>query len=265
MLVWMLVGRALALDPVVESLGEGSVNWTTLELLASATGKPQSGAMLNLETLEADARSRLGPTMLGLARKVRVDSKTLVGDLLEREDEIADRVDDNLSLWEVYEARYLTSGSVQIDGALPLSPLVRPALVRQAKGKERESPPTGSTSGLVVDARGLDLHPSLAPRVLGPDGSVLYGIEVITEAAASTRGPAVFVGDPADVAAVRRAGDQPVFVRAIGVVDGADVSVSAEDAAMVREKAGAAPFLLHANVVIVVGPAPARVPAPAAK
>lgn len=263
-MMYAWIGLALAIDPVVEPVGEGTINWTTLELLAGARGRPTSGAMLNLETLEDDARGRLGPTMLELARKVRVDSTRTVGDLLAADDEIAVRIDDNLSLWEVYEVRYFTSGSVEIEGALPLQGLLRPALVRAAGGKERESPPTGSTSGLVVDARGLAVSPAVAPRILGPDG-VLYGLEVLTEASASSRSPVVYVTDPADVAASRRAGAQPVFVRAAEVVDGTDLRLGAEDAARVVEKASAAPFLLHGNVVIVVGPAAPAVPAEAPK
>lgn len=258
----LAMGAALAIEPVLEPVGEGTINWTTLELLASARGRPQPGAMFNLETLEDDARGRLGPVMLSLARKVRIDRASTVGDVLARKDDLAWRVDDNLSLWEVYEVRYYTSGAVEIDGSLPLQGLVRPVLLDGAEGKERGGVVTGTTTGLVVDARGLDLRPAMAPRILGAGDAELYGVSTLTEAAASARGPAIYVHDPADVAAVRRAGGQPLFVRAEAVVDGTDVRLSPAEAAALREAAGVAPFLLRGNVVFVVGPAPEGVPAP---
>lgn len=243
---------ASAMDPVVEPLGDGFVNWTALELDASATGLPPAGGAMTWEILEDDARGRLGPTMLALSRKLRFDAHSTFGDLLAKADDLSDRLDDNLSLWDVYESRYYTSGSVQIDGSLSLQDLLRPALVRAAKGKDRTSPPTGSTSGLVIDARGLALHPCMAPELRTADGTLLYGIASLTEAAASARGPVVYVRDPADVVAARRAGAQPLFVRAMGVVDEANLTVSDQDAAAVRTAAEAAPFLLTGSVVIVV-------------
>ena len=105
----LLCALALATDPVLQPLSAGNVDWTGLRLLASSEGVPSSGVMINLETLEGDARSRLGPKMLKLAREVRITSSLTAGDLLDARDAVADRVDDNLSLWEVYEVRYYAS------------------------------------------------------------------------------------------------------------------------------------------------------------
>lgn len=250
----LLCGQAFGLDPVIEPLEGGWVNWTTMEIVASATGHPQSGAMLNYETLEADARAQLGPRMLTLVREVRVDADQTVADLLERHDALADRLAGNFSLWDVFETRYYTSGKVEIDGSLALQEVFRPVLVAGAKGRDRGSPPTGPITGLVVDARGLEVKPAMAPRLLAADGAVLYGVASLTEAAASTRGPAAYVGDPADAIAVRRAGSQPLFVHATAVVQESDLVLTDADAAQVRARAAESPFLVQGSVVLVVRP-----------
>lgn len=251
-MIALLASLAFAFDPVMEELSAGRIDWTSLRLLASAEGVPSGGVLVNLETLEGDARQRLGPRMLAMARKVRVSADLTAADLLDARDAVADRIDDNLVLWEVFEVRYYMSGGVEMEGALSLQPWLRPALVSLAKGKDRSTPATAPTSGLVIDARGLELSPALSPRIEGPTGETLYSVAAMTVLAASQRTPVVYVTDPADVAAARRAGVQPMFVRARSVSAGTDLVLDAADAARVAEAAAAAPFLLQGHVVVVV-------------
>jgi hypothetical protein len=253
-MIGALFSLALAFEPVIEELPEGRIDWTALRLLASADGVPSSGVIVNLETLEGDARQRLGPRMLAMARRVRVTGTVTAGDLLDAKDAVADRIDDNLAIWEVYEARYYVSGGVSLEGALPLQAWLRPALVSFATGKDRSSPATGAATGLVVDARGLDVKAALGPRILDERGGELYSIGTVTVLAASQRAPAIYVRDPADAAAARRAGAQPVFVRASAVSGVTDLVLPPADAERLRAAAADAPFLLAGNVVIVVDP-----------
>lgn len=252
LLITLLASAAWGFDPVIQELSDGRIDWTSLRLLASAEGVPSSGVLVNLETLEGDARQRLGPRMLAMARKVRVSADLTAADLLDARDLVADRIDDNLMLWEVFEVRYYMSGGVEMEGALPLQSWLRPALVSLAKGKDRTTPATAPTSGLVVDARGLDVSPALSPRLQGPAGETLYSVATMTVLAASQRTPVVYVTDPADVAAGKRAGVQPLFVRAASVSSATDLVLDAADAARVAQAATEAPFLLQGNVVVVV-------------
>lgn len=250
-----LVGAALAFEPVVEELDGGKVDWTAMKLLASAEGERTTGAMTDVEALEGSARSRLGPRMLDLAKQVRVTSEQDAGDLLDAGDAVADRLDANLAIWEVYEVRYYTSGGVEMDGALPIQPWLRPALTARAAGKDRPGGAAAAAiTGLLVDARGVAVKPAVAPRILDPSGAAIYELSTLTVHAASQRGPVVWVRDPADPVAVRRAGEQPLIVRAAGVKDGCDLVLSAEDAAKVRDAASGAGFLLNGQVAVVVAP-----------
>lgn len=254
-ILFVLVAGALAFEPVVEELDGGKVDWTAMKLLASAEGERTTGAMTDVEALEGSARSKLGPLMLDLAKQVRVTSTQDAGDLLDAGDAVADRLDSNLAIWEVYEVRYYTSGGVAMDGALPIQPWLRPALTARATGKDRPGGAAAAAiTGLLVDARGLAVKPAVAPRLLDPNGEALYAAETLTVHAASQRGPVVWVSDPADPVAVRRAGESPLIVRAAAVRDGCDLVLAAEDAAKVRDAAAGASFLLNGQVAVVVGP-----------
>lgn len=251
-MLWFLPSLALAFPSVVEELPGGQVDWTRLELVASAEGAPPGGSILSWEAMEGEARSKLGPRILELSRLVRIGAGRLASSLLDGSDRIADRLDENLSLWEVFKVNYFTSGKVEISGSLPLQTWLRPAMVAMAHGKERTGPATGPITGLVVDARGLTVEPAMAPSIQSSGGTTIYSIEGVTEAAVSQRSPVVYVTDPANPLAVTRAGEQPLFVRAAGVEEQVNLVIREEDAVRVRTEAEAAPFLLHANVVIVV-------------
>ncbi len=249
----LLLSAAFAFDPVLEQLDDGAVDWTNLRLVVHSTGGGVTGAMDNLEAAEGDAREKLEPSFQRLARAVRVDRSRVAGDLLDAGDAVADRLDSNLSLWEVFEARYLASGLVELDAALSLQHWLRPALVTFAHTAERAGA-AGGASGLVVDARGLDVDCALAPEFFDAAGAHLFGVGDMTAYAASLHGPVVYVRDPADPTGARRAGETPVFVRPASVRDGTDLVFAAEMASEIVAAASISDFLLHGKVVIVVGP-----------
>ena len=243
---------AAAFEPVIEPLSGGQIDWTRLELVAEASGRPPGGSMLSWEAMEGEARSLLGPKMLRLARDVRVDATRYARDLLEGVGRVADRLDDNLSLWESFEIRYHTSGLVEVEGALPLHAWLRPALVARAKGRDRGGPAVGAQTGLLIDMRGLGAIPAVAPVLRAESGEVIYALDGLVAPAVALRMPVVYVTDPADPVAVARAGESPVLARAIRVDNGVDPVVSAADAARILAAAASSPFLLQAQVVMVI-------------
>lgn len=249
----LLFAQALAVEPVLETLEDGAVDWTNFRLVVHATSHGTTGAMSNLEAAEGDARDELEPRFLRLARAVRVDRSRLAGELLDAADAVADRLESNLSTWEVFEARYLASGRVELDAALSLQTWLRPALVTFAHTPERP-PRVGGATGLVIDARGLEVRCALAPEVFDEAGGHLYGVGDMTAFQVSQHGPVVYVRDPGDPAAARRAGELPVFVRASRVQDGTDLVLDAEGAAAARAAAEASDVFLHGKVVVVTGP-----------
>lgn len=246
----LLVFSAWAFAPVVEKLPGGEIDWTRQVLKAGASGAPTGGMGVIYEILEEDAQTRLGPMFLELSRRVQVTPTQTTGDLLEAENQLADRIDDNLSGWGVEEARYFASGRVELDGTLSIPYLLRPALLAGAKGHEREGPPTLAVTGVIVDARGFVLRPSFAPVLTAVDGTRIFELATLTTSAPS---PCVWVTDPADPVGVARGGDTPIFLRAVGVKDG-EVVLSDEGVAALRVAAAGAPFLAHGQVVLVVDP-----------
>ncbi len=253
--LWLWVGMARAGDPVWEDLGGGTkVDWSGERLVSTASSARGTGHQEPFEVLEGRARETLGPMVLQRARKVRLTSTRTAGDYLEEGDLVADRLDDNLSSWDASEVRYRTSGTVEVDAVLGLHDWTRSALTLLATGRERASPVTGETTGIVLDARAHEVRPCIAPRVLDPSGGVIYGLEVVAPATMALRSPVQWVSDAADVRAAQRGGERPLFVRVASVSDGCDMVVSAADAESIRTAAEATAILVQAHVVAVVRP-----------
>jgi hypothetical protein len=243
---------ARAMTPVVRDLSKGRINWTSLDLCASAAESNSSGSMAGYEALEGRARATLGPRMLDLAREVVIDSTHTSGDLMSSTESIADKLDANVSLWEVTEARYYTSGRVEVEVCLPIHAWLRPALSRMGAGVDRSSPPAVPISGLIVDARGLDVTPAISPELRSATGALLYSAASMTSFSASQRAPVVYVTDPADPVAVRRAGEQPLIVRAASVADDVNLLLDPSDGVALEKAISQSGFLAQGTVVIVL-------------
>ncbi len=119
------------------------------------------------------------------------------------------------------------------------------------------SPEAPRATGLIVDATGLGVRPALAPRVLVEGRTEeLYGRVNIDRASAVRYGVVGYTDTVEKARALKeRVGENPLVVRAVasGGVHGADVILSADDAARVVAADMKAGFLKECRVVFVVG------------
>ena len=69
MTLFLLVSTALAVEPVVEDVGAGQLNWTTMRLEVSARSDRTVGAWKNVRVQEQDALDRLEPLIEDAARR----------------------------------------------------------------------------------------------------------------------------------------------------------------------------------------------------
>lgn len=249
----LLVAAAFAGD-VREQLPGGYIDWTGGKLVVEASGVSNTGAWKDARAIEQSAFLQLEPRVDELARQVRFSGDAAVGDLLNDPGPVGESLEEGLGSWSVVETRYYESGKVELRAELPLQAWLRPALISQAAGKALVDIPLSDVTGLVVDARGLSVRPSLAPRLLAPDEQVLYAVASLTEDAAASRMPVQWTTEPSDAVAIKRAGNKPIFVRATSVLGGCDLVLDRDDAARVQALAANSDILSSARVVVVVEP-----------
>lgn len=109
-------------------------------------------------------------------------------------------------------------------------------------------------TGVIVDARGLDVRPSLSPRILDEAGNELYGQNVVGPDYAVEQGMVGYASDPGQAAQNPRVSGNPIVVKAKDVAGKArgDVVLDDRDAEYVKQSLRGENYLAKSRVMFVV-------------
>ena len=254
----LFLGRALALEPVVETVGAGQINWTTMELEVTSRSDRTVGAWKSIGMVEQDALKRLKPLMDDAARRVRYDPTRSADDLMASDEtgapsDVARRLDDGLTSWRVQETRYLSNGAIEMDGVLELQGWLRPMLLTDniaiSINKNLEGP-----TGVVLDARHLAFNPCMAPEIRTSTDEILIHHSMVHPDVLRVRSPVLYVNDPADMQAVTRAGDHPLFLTAESSERDCKLNLSTADSSLLLNSPAFGNAVASGRVVLVVNP-----------
>lgn len=252
--LWALV---LAVPLTALARGNG-VDWQRQVLRATGDGPPDVKASNPAQArlgAERSAKEDAFKDLLEQARGLRLRADRTVGEEMARE-ETRRKVEDVLRGYTVVDKHYYSDSGVQLEVEVPLgqltSALVAPAPTAPAPAEEKKEAPAKKAekkhSGLVVDARKLELAPMLAPRLLDAAGQPLYGVETLSEETRRTTGVASFVGSLEEARKSTRVGSRPLVLEATRV-QGSDV-VLGPDAA--KALAGLEPGALAEGRVAIL-------------
>jgi len=260
---------------IAENFDNGRIDWSNGTVRAEGMHAPneKAGRAASPEAREhyvnraiEDARANLS----AILRRLTIHGDTTGSDVMDANREVLAQVDLMFLSTPITEKRFLTDGSVQVTLTLPLrgafSQLILPEEIRQinpirplATSGSSEAPALHDAyTGLIVDARGVDVIPGLAPRVVTESGEEVYGPTIISREYAVQRGVATYESSLARAGQGLSAGENPLMVTGIGTTDGArtDIIISSQDAARIRADVAHTTFLSQCRVVIVLDPPP---------
>jgi hypothetical protein len=185
---------------------------------------------------------------------ISVDGTKKMGDLMEK-DEIRTRVEGVVRGFKIVNKRYFSDSGVEVEVEVPLAMLTdvvdpdttqmlaTPAPAAPAPEKEK------SNTGLVIDARGLKVVPSLMPRLLDEAGKAVYSIDFLSQDARKQSAVAAYVQSIDDAQKSQKVGEKPLVLKAAKAT-GADLQLGPEDTKKLASLN--ASFLADAKVVIVL-------------
>jgi hypothetical protein len=249
----------------------GNLDWTAGVLTVYGEGlappeiqHPAQRRLLGFRAAKATAYRNL----LELLGQVHVDASTTVGQAMVASDSIRTRVSGLVrGARLVPESQQEKDGVYQVALALELSdeltatllPRRSPPPAPPAESALYEPPQT--YTGLVIDARGLPLRPSMAPRLLSAGGNELFGAGGVEVEYVRRWGMVGYDRDLERASRSDRLGGaqaRPLVVVALRAAGqySADAVISNEDAVRVQMADKRAPFLAQCRVVLVLGPAP---------
>ncbi len=218
------------------------MNWSRMQVEVTAGAEDVNLAKDN-RPLEQHAIVSVDGRVGAACSAVPLRSSVLLQDVVQGIE------DTSRATWIIREGRYYRDGRVEVVGVVDVLPLV----AGWSRSRAASPPTAGSDAptGVVIDARGLDVDPVFAPRFRGPSGEVLYD-SILWSDVAFSRAPVVWVSDPAHEAAAR-AGRSPIFFVAEGVLGG-DLVLGAEDTAAFAARVEGARTLGDGTVVVVIDP-----------
>lgn len=257
-MIWVFFLTAFAAEPVLSSNGPSRVDWTSGLLITEISMVQNTVIWQDTRATEKDGRRKLQARLKEQALQLPISGGLVASDIVSEWDQIGDAMTeglaDGMGHWRVIETRYFTSGRVELVGALSLTEWLRPYASMVANGPQDAPNEKMNSSGIVVDARHLDLTPSYAPRLLDENRKVVFDLSALSKQVAANTMPVLWVQDPANVDVIKRVGDSPAIMVAEDVDRDHDVVLTSRDAARFRLLAGGTSLLQSAPVVIVVSP-----------
>jgi hypothetical protein len=205
-------------------------------------------------------------------KDVRITSETTVKNNMVESDVITSKVGAMVrGALQVGDEKYLSDTSVEVTMEVPLSgimDLVMPA-TESTLPLTLGQPPTlaeGTTpsavpaipgepiTGLIIDARGLGLKPSMSPQVVTDNGAVLYGPGNYPRDWAVAHGVVGYHKDPAAAAADARVVGNPVTIKGRSTSGGlgTDVVIALADAQRVAGLDGFDEALSDCRVMFIL-------------
>ena len=278
--IWFLMpisGKGANLNSVVEFMENGSIDWTAGVVEAKGVGIPATYAYhprsstLQNEIL-ADARNKAGHNLLETLVSLRINSQSRVIDVVENYPSLMIQLKNMAHKAPEIERlrKYSYDGALEVWSQMNLSggfsqlflpPEIRQIEpIRQVPNSDNHVKPRTSLrmaeifSGMVVDARGIQAIPVLAPKILDENLEEVFGPAHISREFAVQRGLVRYITSLDKAKSHPRVADNPLIVKALKALEPGrcDFVISNADAAKVRSSSEHLLFMRECRVLIVL-------------
>ncbi len=221
-----------------------------------------------------DAAWRMAQSnLLDTTSAIQINADTRVGDRMAHSVAFREGMVSLAKNASITGQEYLSDGTLKITLVMSLTggfaQFVLPKEIRQVEPVTTmmtKSPKGGISSrlkeksrdvrysGLVIDAAGIDVKPSLVPVVVDESGEVVYGPAFVSREFAVSRGMCSFATSLEKARNDKQAGENPLIVKALRTPSGrtTDLVVSNTDAAQLRSSVVHLNFLKACRVIIVM-------------
>jgi hypothetical protein len=249
---------------VIEQKEKGSINWSRGVILAKGIGIPPNEAAGDanarseaLVSAELDAFRKI----FEIAKEVRIDGVTVVGDTALLDDAVLSKIENMARNAKVIRKEYLTDGTVKIGMEMNLrGGFAQLVLPKEIKPLDSITPVNmNKTSqqmftGLVVDARGLNIKPVMVPKIIDENDQEVYGSAFVSREYAVQQGMSGYGKDLEKIIHNRRVADHPLVVKGLKAVGSghSEIVISNADASKLRSTSESLSFLKKCRVMIVV-------------
>ncbi len=271
--VLFLGGNAITSTSTLHEEGpSGTINWEKGEIVMVYPSKTTMGSFKKEPHDISSALQKLKADYLKLIQSLRINNTTTVGELLEEDPNLKEECLDSFYLAHIQKMTLLSPGKPAIKLVIPLygetgisrlffyklmPPTDAPIHTVLRSCLSHPSVPYRlgiAPTGLIVDARGLQAYPCLAPDLCTPSGNLLYSLSSPQFLHTLSFGTVAYHESLDNALKDPRIGENPLVVKATSVstVFRGNLYVSLADAIRIQEATRQTGFLETGHVIIVL-------------
>ncbi|MEJ2729327.1 MAG: hypothetical protein P8185_12610 [Deltaproteobacteria bacterium] len=260
---------------LVEKKDTGTIDWATGVVQASGISTPVKKGIEktppNSPKALSEAKNEARIKLLETVKRIKIDSKRSVGSMAAKNKTIMLQIKDM-----VYNAKenekfrkYMSDGSVEVLLQMNLrggfTQLILPAEIRQIeciKQINKEANPTAAGknaasevyTGLLVDARGIELQPALVIKILDENLEEVFGPAFVSREFVVQYGMAAYYADITSAKSDSRIADHPLTVKALRTdwPSRSDIVISNADASKLKSASQHLQLLRESRAVILL-------------
>jgi hypothetical protein len=272
-------GQSPAADKadVVKTFAHGHINWSAGAFISSGVATPaaKNGTKLPqaFEDALAQARTLALQHMRDIVLETRVDSLNLVGSIAAANDIMMAKVESLAKNAKPVKQAYLSDGTVEVTMQMPMyggfSQLVLPEEIKQiepiktvSNGNDHSEPVLQESradieeeiyTGIVVDARGIQFSPAMAPVIVDEKTREVYGSAFVSREFAVQQGMAGYSRDMQTAGQDPRVSGKPLMIKGLGTVSNrpSTIIISNADASKIKSASEHISFLKRCRVMII--------------
>lgn len=270
----MTIFPAKALPHCLQSLENGHIDWTTGLITAIGHAAPEINAEGKAVAMPGSARAYATRNLIAILKQMKISGDLTVGEYASTHDTILAGIETVAQDARVRRQLYSSALDVKVWVAATFYggflQLVLPDHIRQIPKinelRQGSAEPAKNIlsvavgvkpyTGLIVDARRLNVEPVLYPTIVSEQGREIYSSVFISREFAVQNGVCAYLCDMDQALASDRAGSNPLVVKALrktGDKTGAIV-MSMADAKTLDRATERHTFLKKCRVIVVVNP-----------
>ena len=270
----MIMFTEKALPQCRQSLENGYIDWTTGFVTATGHAAPEINAEGRSVAMPGAARACATRNLIAILKQMKISVDLTVGEYASTHDTILAGIEKVAQDARVRRQLYTSALDVKVWVAATFYggflQLVLPDHIRQipkinelkqGSAEPAENTPSAAVgakpyTGLIVDARKLNVEPVLYPTIVSEQGREIYSSVFISREFAVQNGVCAYVSDMDLALASDRVGSNPLVVKALrktGDKIGAIV-MSMADAKTLDRATERHIFLKKCRVIVVVNP-----------
>lgn len=259
----------------IQIFDQGRINWSTGEVSAKGSAPPEKQTDGSLVAVPGSARAKATRNIIQILKQIRITPSMTVGQYASSHDIILAGIEKTAQDAVTTQQLYTSALDVEIrvkthifGGFLQL---VLPDHIRQIPIISDQKSKSGKTqkdvqpdqslnrdlhTGLIIDARGLDLPPLLYPTILSEQGKEIYSSLFISREFAVQYGVCAYSCDMEAAVSSSRIGNNPLIFKALRKEGskGGSLIISMADAKALEKVTERHKFLKECRVIILTGP-----------